>query len=312
MTRFSIPDANPIVRLTVNLREENQPMRMNALNLHNLVLAWIIAAMLVILPVGISTAIAEELAGLGTLPGADDPVARGLAIAEETERRDVGFNNTSANMQMILTNAYGETSERELRNMVLEITEENLGDWSLIVFDKPRDVDGTALLSHARILDPDDQWMYLPAVKRVKRISSVNKSGPFMGSEFAFEDFSSQEVGKYSYNWLRDEECGERMCHVSERTPLYEHSGYTRQVAWTDTTDYQPRKIEYYDRKDQLLKTLTMTDYQLYEDKHWRAHDLFMENHQTGKNTRLVWSDFVFQAGLTESDFTTNALKRAR
>ena len=184
-------------------------MRMNALNLHYLVLAWMIAAMLVIVPVGISSAFAAEVAGLDTLPGADDPAARGLAIAQETERRDLGFGNTSANMQMILTNAYGETSERELRNMVLEITEEDLGDWSLIVFDKPRDVDGTALLSHARILDPDDQWMYLPAVKRVKRISSVNKSGPFMGSEFAFEDFSSQEVGKYSYNWLRDEPCGE-------------------------------------------------------------------------------------------------------
>eukprot|EP00435_Cladocopium_sp_Y103_P078524 s1_g2263.t1 len=312
MTRFSILDANPIVRLTVNMKEENQPMRMNALNLHYLVLAWIIAAMLVIVPVGISSAFATEVAGLETLPGADDPVARGLAIAQETERRDLGFGNTSANMQMILTNAYGETSERELRNMVLEITEEDLGDWSLIVFDKPRDVDGTALLSHARILDPDDQWMYLPAVKRVKRISSVNKSGPFMGSEFAFEDFSSQEVGKYSYNWLRDEPCGDRMCHVSERTPLYEHSGYTRQIAWTDTTDYQPRKIEFYDRKDQLLKTLSMTDYRLYQDQYWRAHDLFMENHQTGKNTRLVWSDFIFQAGLTESDFSTNALKRAR
>ncbi len=312
MTRFSILDANPIVRLTINTKEENQPMRMNALNLHNVALAWIIAAMLVILPVGISSAFGLEVAGLETLPGADDPAARGLAIARETERRDIGFDNTSANMKMILTNAYGETSERELRNLVLEITDENLGDWSLIVFDKPRDVDGTALLSHARILDPDDQWMYLPAVKRVKRISSVNKSGPFMGSEFAFEDFSSQEVGKYSYNWLRDEPCGDRMCHVSERTPLYEHSGYTRQIAWTDTTDYQPRKIEFYDRKDQLLKTLTMTDYRLYQDTYWRAHDLFMENHQTGKNTRLVWSDFVFQAGLTESDFTTNALKRAR
>ena len=128
MTRFSIPDANPIVRLTVNLKEENQPMRKNALNLHNLALAWIIAAMLVIVPVGFSTAIAEELAGLDTLPGADDPAARGLAIAKETERRDLGFGNTSANMRMILTNAYGETSERELRNLVLEITEENEGD----------------------------------------------------------------------------------------------------------------------------------------------------------------------------------------
>ncbi|MEQ9143421.1 MAG: outer membrane lipoprotein-sorting protein [Parvibaculaceae bacterium] len=287
-------------------------MHIKALNLITLALAWVMAALLVAIPAGIAAATAAELAGLESLPGADDPAARGLAIARETERRDEGFGNTSATMKMILTNAYGETSERELRNMVMEITEENEGDWSLIVFDKPRDVDGTALLSYAHILDPDDQWMYLPAVKRVKRISSVNKSGPFMGSEFAFEDFSSQEVGKYSYEWLRDEPCGDRMCHVVERTPLYEHSGYTRQVAWTDTTDYQPRKIEYYDRKGDLLKTLTLTDYRLYQDKYWRAHDLFMENHQTNKTTRLVWSDFEFQTGLDESDFTTNALKRAR
>ncbi|MGB1549955.1 MAG: outer membrane lipoprotein-sorting protein, partial [Parvibaculales bacterium] len=71
-----------------------------------------------------------------------------------------------------------------------------------------------------------------------------------MGSEFAFEDFSSQEVGKFSYKWLRDEPCGELTCHVVERRPLYKHSGYTRTVAWTDTTHYQSRKVVYYDRKD--------------------------------------------------------------
>ena len=312
MTRFSIPDATPIVALTVNLKEENRSMRIKTLNACTVAMAWFLAAMLVAVPVGITAATAEELAGLETLPGADDPAARGLAIARETERRDVGFGDTSATMTMLLTNAYGETSERELRNLILEITDEGEGDWSLIIFEKPRDVDGTALLSYAHILDPDDQWMYLPALKRVKRISSVNKSGPFMGSEFAFEDFSSQEVGKYSYVWLRDEACGDRTCHVTERTPLYEHSGYTRQIAWTDTTDYQPRKIEFYDRKDQLLKTLTMTDYRLYADQFWRSHDLFMENHQTEKTTRLTWGEIAFQTGLTDSDFTTNAIKRAR
>ena len=204
------------------------------------------------------------------LPGPDQPEARGLAIAEETDRRDIGFGDSTAHMKMILTNAYGETSERELRFMTLERPDPTIGDWGLIVFDKPRDVDGTALLTHAKILEPDDQWMYLPAVKRVKRIDSVNKSGPFMGSEFAFEDFSAQEVGKFSYKWLRDEPCGDRECHVVERRPLYEHSGYTRQVVWTDTTDYQPRKVEYYDRKDELLKTLEMTDYRLYLNTHWR------------------------------------------
>jgi len=246
----------------------------------------------------------------------EDPTAKGLAIAEETDRRNQGFGDTKASMKMILENAYGETSERELRSMTLENPNAKEGDWTLNVFDKPRDVDGTALLTYAKILEPDDQWMYLPAVKRVKRISSVNKSGPFMGSEFAFEDFSSTEVGKYSYKWLRDEACpapvADRTCHVTERYPEYEHSGYTRQTVWTDTTDYQPRRIEYFDRKDQLLKTLTFDDYRLYKDKFWRAHDLFMENVVTGKSTRLTWEQYSFGNGLTQNDFSTNALKRAR
>ena len=246
------------------------------------------------------------------LPGPEDPVARGRAIADETDRRNIGWGDSQANMKMILTNAYGETSERELRFHSLEKQGANIGDWGLIVFDKPRDVDGTALLTYAKILDPDDQWMYLPAVKRVKRISSVNKSGPFMGSEFAFEDFSAQEVGKFSYKWLRDEPCGERQCHVVERTPLYEYSGYTKQIVWTDTTDYQTRKIDYYDRKGELLKTLLLSDYNLYQDKYWRAQDLYMVNHITEKTTRLTWNNYRFLTGLTDADFSTNSLKRAR
>ncbi|NIT13503.1 MAG: outer membrane lipoprotein-sorting protein, partial [Candidatus Dadabacteria bacterium] len=99
-----------------------------------------------------------------------------------------------------------------------------LGDKSITVFDEPRDIEGTALLSHTKILDPDDQWLYLPAVKRVKRISSKNKSGPFVGSEFAYEDLLSQEVDKYNYKWLKDEKCGDLECHVVERYPLYENS----------------------------------------------------------------------------------------
>ena len=75
-----------------------------------------------------------------------------------------------------------------------------------MVFRTPRDIEGTALLSHAQILEPDNQWLYLPALKRVKRISSANKSGPFVGSEFAFEDFTALELNKYDYVWLSEED----------------------------------------------------------------------------------------------------------
>lgn len=257
---------------------------------------------------GATPAMAEK-AGL---PGTDDPVARGLAISQASDATNLGFGDTAAEMEMILTNANGDVSERRLRFNTLENKDPNDGDWSMMIFDEPADVAGTAMLTYAHILDPDEQWMYLPALKRVKRISSVNKSGPFMGSEFAFEDFSAQEVGKYSYQWLRDEPCGERICHVVERRPLYKHSGYTRMVSWTDTTDYQARKLVYYDRKNALLKTLTFGDYQLYLDKYWRAHELFMENHVTRKTTLLRWDNYDFQTGLGKEDFTQNSLKRAR
>ena len=261
----------------------------------------------------LSTALSSPvLAELDGLPGTEQPEERGLAIAQASDATNLGYGDTRTEMEMILTNANGDVSERRLRFNTLENKNPDDGDWSMMIFDEPRDVAGTAMLTYAHILDADEQWMYLPALKRVKRISSVNKSGPFMGSEFAFEDFSSQEVGKYSYKWLRDEPCGEFTCHVVERRPLYKHSGYTRTVAWTDTTHYQNRKVVYYDRKNALLKTLTFDDYQQYLDKYWRAHELFMQNHVTDKTTMLRWDDYEFSTGLTAQDFDQNSLKRTR
>ena len=215
-------------------------------------------------------------------------------------------------MKMVLRNAAGQEASRTLALNTLEVPDEQLGDKTLIVFDSPADIDGTALLSHAKILDADDQWLYLPALKRIKRISSVNKSGPFVGSEFAFEDFTALELNKYTYKYLREEPCGDMTCDVVERKPRYEHSGYTRQVAWTDQRDFQVRKVDFYDRRGDLLKTLEQKEYRQYDDKFWRAHLLAMTNHQTKKSTDLIFSDFAFKTGLRDRDFVKNTLKRIR
>jgi hypothetical protein len=241
---------------------------------------------------------------------AQNAAERGLEIAVEADRRDTGFHDSTASMRMILRNKQGDESTREIRVRTLE--QDNDGDRSLTTFDEPADVKGTNFLSFTHKTGPDDQWLYLPALKRVKRISSRNKSGPFMGSEFAYEDISSQEVEKYTYKYLRDEPCGELTCFVVERYPVDKYSGYSRQVAWIDTQEYRPQKIVFYDRKNAALKTLTYSGYRQYLDKYWRADEMFMENHQTGKSTRLIWSDYRFQTGLTERDFDRNSLKRAR
>lgn len=250
---------------------------------------------------------------LSALPAlAETPQEKGLAIAVEMDRRDLGWNDSATKLDMVLSNAQGETSSRELRLQSLEVSEKGVGDKSLTIFDRPRDVEGTAFLSHTKITDADDQWLYLPALKRVKRISSANKSGPFMGSEFAYEDLLSFEVEKYDYKWLRDEPCGAFDCFVFERYPLYENSGYTRQVVWADKAEYRTIKIEFYDRKESLLKTLDYSNYEQYLGQYWRALTLEMNNRQTGKGTLLTFDPYQFRVGLSENDFTSNRLKRVR
>ena len=243
--------------------------------------------------------------------GDTDSERRGFEVAARADRSDRGFGDSEVELEMVLRNAAGKESRRTLKISTLEIADEDTGDKSLVIFDNPNDIKGTALLSHANILDPDDQWLFLPALKRVKRISSANKSGPFVGSEFAFEDFTALELNKYDYDWLREEEYEGMAMDVVERGPRYENSGYSRQVSWVDRDVYQVRKVEFYDRRGDLLKTLTLKDYREYNGV-WRAHRMEMVNHQTGKSTDLVYSDYDFGVGLSDSDFVKGRLARLR
>ncbi len=237
---------------------------------------------------------------------------KGFDIAARSDRSDRGFGDSTVDLRMVLRNRAGKEAIRDMSIRTLEVPDEERGDKSLIVFDSPADIEGTGLLSHAHILEPDDQWLYLPALKRIKRIASVNKSGPFVGSEFAFEDFTALELNKYDYRYLRSEPCGDLTCDVLERTPRYEHSGYTRQVSWVDQEVFQIRKVEFYDRRGDLLKTLVLTDYRLYAERYWRAHTMSMVNHQTGKSTDLRYGDYEFGQGSRDRDFVKGNLARLR
>lgn len=238
------------------------------------------------------------------------PEEVGLEIAIETDKRDTGFNDNTAEVVMILRNRHGESSERQMKIRTLEQLED--GDKSLVTFDHPRDVKGTAFLSYTHKAGSDDQWLYLPALKRVKRIASNNKSGPFVGSEFAYEDISSQEVEKYTYKYISDETLNGMNVYVVEHYPVDIKSGYTKQITWIDKDEYRVWKVEFYDRKEDLLKTLTYEGYQQYQDQFWRADRFNMVNHQTGKSTELDWKNYEFGAGLEDRDFDQRSLQKAR
>ncbi len=241
---------------------------------------------------------------------ADAAAEKGLQIAKEGDAYDQGFADFTANMVMTLRNRKGDETTRKIRMQTLEGIDN--GDKSMSIFDEPADVKGTAMLTFSHGLKPDDQWLYLPALKRVKRISSKNKSGSFMGSEFAFEDLGSQEVEKYTYNFIREESCGDWQCNVVERKPAYKYSGYTRQIVWSDKDKFRIVKIDYYDRKDTLLKTLVMSDYNEYLGHYWRPAKMVMDNHQSKKSTTLEWDNYQFKTGLEEKDFNSTKLKSIR
>lgn len=269
-----------------------------------------ILILLILLPCLNTTLQANEEELMQAINNANTSEEKGLAITRMADFRDTGWKDQRAEMKMILRNRQGDESTRKVRNRTMEVIGD--GDKGLSIFDTPRDVKGTAVLTWSHSLEPDHQWIYLPALKRVKRISSKNKSGPFMGSEFAYEDVASEEVEKYTYKYLNDEEFAGVQCYVIERYPAYKHSGYTRQITWIAKEHFNPQKIVFYDRKNALLKTLEFKNYQQYLGKYWRSDEMSMQNHQTGKSTRLLWKGYEFGNGFTDRDFDKSTLKRIR
>jgi len=226
-------------------------------------------------------------------------------LAQKTQR---GFVDESVMTTMYLINARQDTVVRNLKNLTIERA--NSEDYSIIQFLNPPDVRGTSLLTYQNPRGDDQQWLYLPELRRVKKISSRNKSGAFMGSEFAYEDISNNTLDRFEYHLLGEEMYENRLCYIVERKPLYENSGYLKIKTWYDKKNCLIRRAEYTDRKNSLLKALTLSDWQQYETGTWRANSMRMENLQTHKISLLRFTNRLMKIGLQENSFNKRNLQR--
>ncbi len=230
-----------------------------------------------------------------------------LEIAQKADKVTDGFESSIAKTQMTLINANGQKS---VRDMVMKTLEGKNGDKTISTFLSPADVKGTKVLGWEHIDKDDDQWLYLPALKRVKRIASRNKSGSFMGSEFSYEDIGNQNYQKYTFEGEpKTVMFNSKECYVGTRIPKDKNSGYTKQITWVDTKDFLIQKVDYYDRKGELLKTASFSDYKKI-DGIWRVGKIVMKNHQNDKETILIWKDDKIKAGLKSRDFDKRMLKK--
>ncbi|PCI41238.1 MAG: outer membrane lipoprotein-sorting protein [Rhodospirillaceae bacterium] len=234
---------------------------------------------------------------------------RGRSAAAAWKATDLGFHDSMSNMKIDLIDKSGQTSVRSLHMKVLEKPTAETGDQILMRFVAPRNVKGTSVLIHSKVGTSDDVWLLLPALRRTKRIAAADKSGSFAGSEFSYEDIGSMELANYKYEWLGEEACDQLTCAIVKQTPLYPYSGYNFIIVRYDTSQFRQMKIEFFDRKDQLVKTLQLGGYQKYKNKHWRAETMSMSNHITGKKSILKMTDYKFGIGLLAREFRPRQLK---
>jgi hypothetical protein len=259
---------------------------------HPAFLAVILLATLIVLPARISQVGAGE--------------DRGLTIMEEQRRINGGYRDELVLYRMILVNAKGDRSERSLELRTLEGPE---SDKTLLIFKDPPDVRGTTLLTHENRAGDDDQWLYLPALRRSRRIGSSNKSSSFVGSELAYEDLAPNEVTKHQYKYLRDETLDGVPVWVIESTPRFKDSGYSRRELFVRQDNHQMARMNCYDRNGQLLKVGRWDGWWKVMDKRWRARSLRIENVQSGKSTILEIIDAKIGNGYSPSAFSTRALE---
>ncbi len=239
------------------------------------------------------------LASASLLPAT--PYLSGEEIEIKQDQMQTGYIGETRTMTLTLGNAQGEES---VRKVAFEGYEgDGRKDKTVLRFTYPADLKGTSLLTYEQGDKDDDQWLYLPSIKRVKRIASSNQSGSFMGSEFAYEDLVARQIDKFTSRYLGEEEVDGKDCYVIESIPKNKNSGYSKVVRWRIKSNLQELKTDYYDRKGELLKQRKMEGYQKY-DGFWRVKKIFVKNVQTNKYSILTFDEVKVKLNLPEHKFS--------
>jgi len=237
------------------------------------------------------------------------PEERGLEIAQMMKSAGEGFISDSSEMEMILIDSYGTRVSRKMKGTSMEGA--NGEDRAITEFLSPADVKGTKLLTHSHQGEDDDQWLFLPAMKRKKRISGGAKSSSFMGSEFSYEDLGSQDIEKFNFKFIADEPIkGGKAWRVERKSK--KRSGYSKQIMIVHQEYLSPTTIEYYDRRGGLLKVAEFSDWKQMKaggKSFWKSGYVHVKNIQTKKESIFKWEKRELGKKLDASLFSPSALK---
>jgi hypothetical protein len=213
-------------------------------------------------------------------------------------------------LKMTLINKRGKKRERIIASWSKDYGKDKK---TVMYFRKPADVRGTGFLSHEWD-DPsqdDDRWLYLPALKKVRRISGSSKNDYFMGSDFTYDDMGDRSVDEDKHLLLKEETIDGFTCWVIESQPVDENYMYSKVIRWIRQDALISVKTEFYDRRGELLKSLTVSDIRKHQG-YWTIFKMHMDNIQENHQTILEFDEVNYDTGIKDNLFKVSTLERGR
>lgn len=235
-----------------------------------------------------------------------------LQIMEKNDAQlKVADEQVSVNMQLI--NKQNDVRERQI--VISTKTDEKDLQSSLIKFESPKNVAGTGLLTIENLNSEDDQWLYLPALNRSRRISAANQSDSFMGTDFSYEDLSTEDLEEYDYSLLGVEVINSvkhyKVEAVANNEETLNESGYGRRILWINSENFILAKAHYFNKSGQHIKTLIAENIRpISGTEVSRSHQITMKNLKTGHQTQLTYENYAINQGLSSNQFSMRSLER--
>ncbi len=229
-----------------------------------------------------------------------------LQVIENVYNRPTG-NDMTGDLTMTIVNARGNQRVRKIRQYVKDF---GSVEKKIMFFLSPADVKNTSFMTWSYDDgSSDDQWIYLPALKKVKRISSDSKGDYFMGSDFTYDDLGDRHPSEDTHTILREETVDGIPTIVVESVPKDEDYMYSRTVTWVVKDTWVGLKKEFYDEDDELLKILTVQDQETFGDVIVLTK-VTMTNVQKNQYTVMEFSEVKVNTGIPNNKFTDRMMKR--